>query len=68
MKNRMEILLNFLLRAVFGLIAIYFINSFLQGRGIEGSVGINPVSFLTSGILGFPGVALLYGINFYFIL
>lgn len=68
MKNRMEILLNFLLRAVFGMIVVYFINSFLQGRGMEGSVGINPVSFLTSGILGFPGIALLYGINFYFIL
>lgn len=68
MKNRMEFLLNFMLRAVFGLIAIYFINSFLQGQGLGGSVGINPVSFLTSGILGFPGIALLYGINFYFIL
>ena len=68
MKNRAELLLNFLLRAVFGMIAIYLVNSFLQGRGLEGSVGINPLSFLTSGILGFPGVALLYGINFYFIL
>lgn len=68
MKNWMEIMLNFLLRAIFGLIAIYLVNSFLQGRGLQAAVGINPLSFLTSGILGFPGVALLYGIRIYFML
>lgn len=68
MKNWMEIMLNFLLRAVFGLIAIYLVNSFLRGRGLQAAVGINPLSFLTSGILGFPGIALLYGIRFYFML
>lgn len=62
----MEIMLNFLLRAVFGMIAIFLVNSFLQGRGLQGSVGMNPLSFMTSGILGFPGVALLYGIKIYF--
>lgn len=67
MKNRAEFILNFLLRAVFGMIAIFLVNSVLQRQGIQG-VGINPLSFLTSGILGFPGVVLLYGINFYFIL
>lgn len=66
MKNWMEIMLNFLLRAVFGMIAIYLVNSFLQGRGLQASVGMNPLSFLTSGILGFPGIALLYGIRIYF--
>lgn len=68
MKNRVELLLNFLLRAVFGMIAIFLINSFLQDKGLVGSIGINPLSFVTSGLLGFPGVALLYGINLYFIL
>ena len=32
------------------------------------NVGLNPVSFLTSGTLGIPGVCLLYGITFYQIL
>lgn len=68
MKNKAELLLNFMLRAVFGMIAIFFINAFLKDKGLQGSIGINPLSFLTSGLLGFPGVALLYGINFYFIL
>lgn len=68
MRNRGEIILNFLLRAVFGMIAIFLINSFLQDKGLQGSIGINPLSFVTSGLLGFPGIALLYGINLYFIL
>ncbi|MDE7259255.1 MAG: pro-sigmaK processing inhibitor BofA family protein, partial [Lachnospiraceae bacterium] len=29
---------------------------------------INPLTILTSGILGFPGIAVLYGIHFFKIL
>ena len=65
LKNWMETVLNFMLRAVFGMIAVFLINSLLQGKL---SVGINPVSFLASGCLGLPGVALLYGLKFYFLL
>ncbi len=68
MKNKTEILLNFMLRAIFGMIAVFLINSFLQDRGLQGSIGINLLSFVTTGILGIPGIALLYGINLYFIL
>ena len=64
MKNWMEHFLNFMLRAIFGMIMIYLVNTFLQGQGMEECVGINPFSFLTTGLLGFPGVALLYGIRF----
>lgn len=68
MKRKSELLLNFVLRAVFGTIAVCLLNSVLTRQGIQGTVGIGPFSFLTSGFLGFPGVALLYGINFYFLL
>lgn len=68
MKNRAEAMLNFLVRAVFGLLAVYGINFILKGQGIAGGVGINPVSFLTAGLLGLPGVALLYGVSFYLML
>ena len=40
----------------------FFINQFLESQGMDRTVGINLVSFLTSGFLGLPGVALLYGI------
>ena len=51
-----------------GVIAIYFINIFLEERGIYPGVGINLWPVLTSGILKIPGVAALYGIGFYQIL
>ncbi len=48
-----------------GVIAIYFINIYLESRGIWLGVGINVYTVLTSGILGFPGLAALYGIGLY---
>ena len=67
MKNWTERLLNFGIRAVFGMIAVRLINSWMGEIGLEAGVGINPLSFLTTGFLGIPGVALLYGLRFYFL-
>lgn len=64
-KRKMEWLLNVLMRSILGTIAIYFINNTLAGAGIVLGVGINPVTVLTSGILGLPGLAAIYGIGFY---
>ena len=35
MRSKTQIFLNFILRAVLGLLLIYFVNSFLDGRGRE---------------------------------
>ena len=59
MKKGAELALNFMLRLVFGMIAI------LQEKGLDACVGINALSALTSGFLGLPGVALLYGVRVY---
>lgn len=59
---------NFFVRSVIGIALIFFVNEFLSVQGISVSVGMNPGTVLTSGILGVPGVALLYGIGFYGIL
>lgn len=67
-KRCIQMMLNFMIRAVIGLGLIFFINELLEIQGISVSVGLNELSFLTSGILGIPGVALLYGILFYKIL
>ena len=64
-KRRLEWLLNVLMRSILGTIAIYFINNALAGAGISLGVGINPVTVLTSGILGLPGLAAIYGIGIY---
>lgn len=66
--RKIEWIINFVLRAVMGTIGIYFVNSFLLARQISVMVGINPMTVLTSGILGFPGVVVLYGINFFKVL
>ena len=62
LKSRAEFVLNFLVRMVLGAICIVFLNDFFETQGIDLTVGLNPVSLLTSGTLGFSGIALLYGI------
>lgn len=61
-KNKLEFLLNFCLRAVMGQIAIFGINYLLESNGISCSVGMNLYSLLTAGTLGFSGVSLLYAV------
>ena len=66
--RKIEWIINFVLRAVMGTIGIYFLNNFLMLKDISVMVGINPMTVLTSGILGFPGIVVLYGINFFKVL
>lgn len=65
MENRNSFVISFLIRAVAGMALIFFVNQFLASKGIAPQVGLNPVTFITSGVFGTPGVALLYGIAFY---
>lgn len=67
-ERRPSIIVNFMIRALIGMAIIFFLNEFLDSRGIGVHVGMNGVSFLTSGAFGIPGVALLYGIVLYKIL
>ena len=64
LKQKSEFILNFLVRMSVGLICVYFVNTFLAARGIGVAVGVNLLSALTLGSLGFCGFLLLYGILF----
>lgn len=64
-RRKAEFVINILMRGVFGTLIIYCVNLLLTGSGLTFAVGINPITILTSAILGFPGVVLLYGINIY---
>lgn len=64
-RGKAEWLLNIVMRSILGTIAIFFINMFLGNFGISAGVGINTITVLTSGILGFPGLMALYGIGIY---
>ena len=61
-KKKFSAFLNFLLRIVYGFLAIYFANLGLAHLGIEIFVGFNPVTALTLGSLGISGFFLLYGV------
>ena len=62
MKQKGQFLVNFIIRAILGMGLIFFANQFLAQEEIAIKVGFNAISFLASGFLGLPGVAMLYGI------
>lgn len=64
-RKKWEWLLNLMMRSVLGAIAIYFVNMGLQALGFFPGIGVNVISVLTSGILGFPGFLILYGLWIY---
>ena len=57
-----DILLNFLLRAVLGMIGIYVCNTVFSSLGIAFYVGINLVNLLVVGTLGISGFALVFAV------
>lgn len=67
-EKGVRIIVNFFVRVVVGIALVFFVNEFMSSQEVPVQVGINPITVLTSGILGVPGVALLYGISFYGIL
>lgn len=64
-RQRAEWLLNITMRGILGTMAMYFVNSTLASAGISLGIGINAVTVLTCGILGFPGFLALYGLGIY---
>lgn len=62
MKQKNQILVNFTVRAILGMGVIFLANYFFKQQEIAINVGLNVISFLVSGMLGLPGVAMLYGI------
>lgn len=62
MKEKNHFWVNFIVRAILGMGIIFFANEFLTQKEIAVEVGFNAISFLVSGCLGLPGVAMLYGI------
>lgn len=64
-KSKIEFIINMVLRMMMGTIGVYFVNSILFSQGMEFGIGINLITLLTLGTLGFPGFLLLYGMVFY---
>ncbi len=64
-QKPVSFLVKFIMRAIIGMGLIFFINQYIIPQEAAWKVGLNAVSFLTSGTLGIPGVCLLYGILIY---
>ena len=59
-----DLVLNFLLRMVFGAIAIYAVNSlFTANLGIGIHLGLNLLNLLTIGTLGISGFGLVLAVS-----
>lgn len=63
LRTKTKFLLGVAVRTIMGAGAILFVNEFLKKQGIALEIGVNPLTLLTAGSLGFPGVALLYAIE-----
>lgn len=63
-RSRPHLLVNFLFRSVFGLIGIWLTNGLLEAVGLSVRVGLGAAGFLAGGILGIPGLVLLYAVAF----
>ena len=57
--------IHFMIRSIIGMGTIFLVNEFLSAYEIEQMVGVNLISFLTSGILGIPGIAIFMEFYFY---
>lgn len=65
LSHKFDLLINFLLRMVTGLVGIYLLNLLCNYMGLEFMVGTNSCTALVAGVLGVPGVVLLYGVSAY---
>ena len=61
-------MINFLLRAVFGTIGLYLCNTLLSALDIGIYMGINFINLLTIGSLGVSGFLLVFAISVFAIL
>ncbi len=64
-KNKVELILNFLMRGMAGMLMIYFGNHYLENILPQLKPGYNLVTFAICGLLGLPGVLLIYGVLFF---
>lgn len=62
-KSKIQRLIGFLLRMGIGTAVILWLNQFFRMQGMDLFVGLNLITLLTSGMLGFSGVALLFAIS-----
>lgn len=61
-NNLKKFIAVFSIQLVSGCLAIYIIDKIIAANGYNLYVGINGITAMTVGVLGLPGVAMLFGI------
>lgn len=59
-RNKLEYLVTVMIRVLMGTIGIEIINYFMLTTGVGVIIGVNGISILASGLLGLPGIIMLY--------
>mgnify|MGYP001037456008 FL=1 len=60
LKSKANMVFRFLVQAVIGSVLIYGMNQFFLSQNLVSIIAINPLTVLTCGFLGIPGVFLLF--------
>lgn len=63
LKSKASIVFRFLVQAVVGGVLIYGMNEFFAAQNLVSIIALNPLTVLTCGFLGIPGVLLLFCIQ-----
>ena len=63
LKSRANIVFRFVVQAVIGGVLIYGMNQFFLSQNLVSIIALNPLTVLTCGFLGIPGVLLLFCIQ-----
>lgn len=63
LKSKANMVFRFLVQAVVGGVLVYGMNRFLLSQNLVSIIAINPLTVLTCGFLGIPGVLLLFCIQ-----
>lgn len=67
-KRRPDLILELGLRALIGVAAMYLLNFLLTLKGSQVAVAVNGGTALINGLLGLPGLIMLYGLALYYTL
>lgn len=65
-KDKSDVVVNFLLRLVFGTGCLYLINILVKLMNYNFNIGINQYTILLNALFGLPGFLLIFGLYFYF--
>ncbi|TCL00079.1 sigmaK-factor processing regulatory protein BofA [Natranaerovirga hydrolytica] len=63
--KKTHLVVDFFIKSVVGLFGIYLINEILQLANVTIKLGLNIINAIIIGLLGFPGIILLYALAVY---